>query len=90
MHLNNKMPRDCQQYCQDQGAAIRPEHEYENAKAHTNEPVQGGLSFQRCSFVSRNSTKDVLGEKDFKTIFRGKAIVQPAKPFCLNSRFQDL
>ena len=35
-----------QHYCHDQGATIRPEHEYENAKAHTKKPIQGGLSFQ--------------------------------------------
>ncbi|GLJ19979.1 hypothetical protein SUGI_0362320 [Cryptomeria japonica] len=49
--------------------------------------------FQRCPFVEKNISQTHPGHprqtyiKGFKRIFCGKAIVQPTKPFFVNSRF---
>ncbi|GLJ20109.1 hypothetical protein SUGI_0364920 [Cryptomeria japonica] len=51
------------------------------------QPIDSTFPFQRCPFRDINS-KRLLSTTD-KSIFKGKAIVQPAKPFFLNPRFHD-
>ena len=45
------------------------------------------FQFQRCTFIDVNLD---WSQSDFeKSIFKGKAIVQPTKPFFINPRFHD-
>ena len=45
--------------------------------------VMHSSQFQSCKFPVKNSVQG------FKSIFHGKAVVQPAKPFFVNPRFTD-
>ena len=45
--------------------------------------VMHSSQFQSCKFPIKNRVQG------FKSIFRGKAVVQPAKPFFVNPRFTD-
>jgi hypothetical protein len=47
------------------------------------QPAKAVSQFQSCKFPIKNSVQG------FKSIFRGKAVVQPAKPFFVNPRFTD-
>ena len=47
------------------------------------QPAKAVSQFQSCKFPIKNSVQG------FKSIFRGKVVVQPAKPFFVNPHFTD-